>query len=105
MWCFGLFLPVLIGEWVSEEQLQYRKFLILTGILDITMAPVTDLNNAMYLRDLIDEHHQQFRECYPGASITPKMHYMIHLPHWIIREIQDCKLLSRFQEHVCGWPL
>jgi hypothetical protein len=79
MWCLGLFLPVLIGEWVPEDQWQYRTVLILQAILDIIMALVTNLDNAMYLRELIDEHQQQFRECYLSASIIPKLHYMVHL--------------------------
>lgn len=49
------------------------------------MAPVTSIEKVMYLREIIDEHHQRFRQYYPEASVTPKMHYAIHLPQWIIR--------------------
>jgi hypothetical protein len=90
MWCLGLFLPVLIGEWVPEDQWQYRTVLILQAILDIIMALVTNLDNAMYLRELIDEHQQQFRECYLSASIIPKLHYMVHLHIGLYGELQYC---------------
>ena len=29
--------------------------------------------------------HHLFTHCYPTASIIPKMHYMVHFPHQIIR--------------------
>lgn len=85
MWCLGRILPLVIGEWVPEDQPQYRTFLLLRTILDITMAPVTSPEKVMYLREIIDEHHQLFRQSYPTSSVTPKMHYITHLPQWMMR--------------------
>jgi hypothetical protein len=50
------------------------------NILDIVMSPIVTVHKAVYLRELICEHHQLFKELYPNANITPKMHYIIHLP-------------------------
>jgi hypothetical protein len=55
------------------------------NILDIVMSPIVTVHKAVYLRELICEHHQLFKELYPNANITPKMHYIRHLPWWILR--------------------
>lgn len=55
------------------------------GQSDVIMSPVTTVHKAVLLRQQINEHHELFRELYSGSSITPKMHYMIHLPAWIIQ--------------------
>ena len=85
MWCLGRVLPLVVGQWVPEDEQHYGVFLVLRNILDICMAPVTSVQKAAYLRSLIDEHHQMFKQCYPEASFIPKMHYMVHLPQWIVR--------------------
>uniref|UniRef100_A0A1X7TV16 Uncharacterized protein n=1 Tax=Amphimedon queenslandica TaxID=400682 RepID=A0A1X7TV16_AMPQE len=33
--------------------------------------------------DLISEHHSNFMTLYPQQSVTPKMHYMVHMPRLI----------------------
>ena len=48
-------------------------------------APVTSNDIATFIKQLITDHHEMFKEVYPLCSITPKMHYMIHIPYWIIR--------------------
>ncbi len=40
-------------------------------------------DEAAYLGLLIEEHHTAFSELYPNESITPKFHYMVHMP-WLI---------------------
>jgi hypothetical protein len=64
MWCLARILPLVIGEWVPEDQPQYGTFLLLRAVLDITMTPVTSLEKVMYLREIIDEHHQLFLQSY-----------------------------------------
>ena len=80
MWCLCRYLPVLIGAWIPEDHWKYGLFLLLLKMLDIIMAPVVTVHKAVFLRQLISEHHELFCELYPMATITPKMHYMIHLP-------------------------
>jgi hypothetical protein len=92
MWCLGRILPLIIGEWVPEDDRHYHTFLVLRSILDITIAPVISKEKAMHLRELIDEDHQCFKLCYPESSVIPKMHYIVHLPQWILR----CGPIVRF---------
>ena len=51
------------------------------------MAPKTTRALAAYLRELILEHHTAFKDLYPERPITPKMHYIIHIPQWMTRLI------------------
>jgi hypothetical protein len=90
MWCLGRILPLIIGEWVPEDDRHYHTFLVLRSILDITIAPVISKEKAMHLRELIDEDHQCFKLCYPESSVIPKMHYIVHLPQWILRWKKLC---------------
>ena len=43
-------------------------------------APLT-----IYLAALIEQHHQEFKKCYPLVNMTPKTHYMVHIPDQILR--------------------
>ena len=36
-----------------------------------------------YLKVLIEQHHSTFSRIYPGSSIIPKMHYLVHMPRLI----------------------
>ena len=53
-------------------------------IVDILMAPELSEDDVANLATLIPDHHQQFKQLYPHASITPKMHYVVHMPRLII---------------------
>ena len=87
MWCLARLLPLVIGGLIPEQNLYWDNFILMLKITDYIFAPVTSADIAMYVKDLILEHHQTFRELYPNASIIPKMHYMLHLPEWMIRYI------------------
>ena len=83
-WSLARMLPLLVGDLVPEDDPHWLNFLLLLSIIDIIMAPKTRAL-AAYLRELILQHHTAFKELYPERPITPKMHYIIHIPHWMIR--------------------
>lgn len=57
----------------------------------IIFAPTVSANQVAYLQLLIQNHHEKFKELYPDCSITPKMHYMIHMPQTILRyKMKQC---------------
>jgi hypothetical protein len=85
MWCLGLYLPLLIGEFILEEDEHWEAYCILVQILKIVFAPVISKEQMPYLQVLIQNHHERFKALYPNASIIPKMHYMIHMPRIILR--------------------
>ena len=54
-------------------------------IMEEVFAPVTSRDRLDYLRMLIEDFLHDFRELYIARSLTPKMHYMVHIPTWIER--------------------
>ena len=83
MWCLARLLPLMIGEHVPEDNERWELFKTFLMILDYVFAPNTDEDIIEYLRQLIEDHHTKFRELYPDCSITPKQHYMVHIPDWM----------------------
>jgi len=83
MWCFGRLLPVMLGEFVQEGDQNWECFLLLLTITDYIFAPSISKDVLPYVQQLIQEHHEMFKEVYSSCNLIPKMHYMIHIPKWI----------------------
>lgn len=80
MWNFAIFLPLIIGDKIPEENSMWQCFLVLLEITKVCTARTTSHSSAKYLKALVEQHHQEFVMCYPGVNLTPKMHYMVHFP-------------------------
>ena len=85
MWCLARLLPVMIGEFVPENDERWKLFLTLLTIVDYVFAPRTNEHIASYMAVLIKDHHEEFKRLYPNRLITPKLHNMIHIPKWMER--------------------
>ncbi|XP_028417218.1 uncharacterized protein LOC114543833 [Dendronephthya gigantea] len=85
MWCLGLFLPLLIGEFMTEDDDHWNAYCVLLEIVRIIFSPLISKEQMPYLQVLIQNHHENFRLLYPHASIIPKMHYMIHMPRIMLK--------------------
>ena len=83
-WNRALMLPLLIGDLVPEDNEYWQLFLLLLKITDFVLAPKCTTAIAAYLRQLIEEHHTTFRQLYPDRRLTPKMHYIVHIPQWMV---------------------
>lgn len=77
--------PLLIGDKIPESDQNYQCFLLLIKILRISLAPTITNSLIAYLRIIIEEHHQLFRDIYNNESFIPKLHYMVHYPRQILR--------------------
>ena len=84
MWLLGRLLPLMIGDRVPSSDECWINYLDMLEIVDILMAPELSEDDVANLATLISDHHQQFKQLYPHASITPKMHYVMHMPRLII---------------------
>ena len=49
----------------------------------LATSSVSTKETASILEIMINIHHTSFKELYPKASITPKMHFMLHIPDQI----------------------
>ena len=85
MWCLARYLPMMIGKKIPALQPNWLNFLLLLTIVDYVFSPTSSNDIVAYLYQLINEHHTTFFQLYPTCSITPKFHYMIHIPEWISR--------------------
>lgn len=85
MWCLFRFLPIMIGDLVDSTLKQWHCFLKLWNIVQICTATAIRKDDVPYLKLLIEEHHNLFKEVHPAASIIPKLHYLVHVPDDIIR--------------------
>lgn len=84
MWLLGWILPLVIGEYVPENDEHWRLYLQMMDIVDVLFAPSTSDDYAAYVTTLISDHHHDFCRLYPLSSIIPKMHFMVHMPRMMI---------------------
>ena len=82
---FATILPLLIGDKIPEDDLNWECYLLLVQILQISTAKVSSEPSSLYLAALINQHHQLFICCYPGVKLIPKAHYLIYFPKQICR--------------------
>lgn len=85
MWCLARNLPLLIGGLIPDDDDHWSLFCNFLEIVRIIFAPTVSRNQIAYLQVLIQNHHETFKELYPDCPITPKMHYMIHMPRTMLR--------------------
>lgn len=83
MWLLGRLLPAMIGHLVPEDDTCWKNLILLLQIMDYLLAPKLTRDEAAYLQVLIEQHHNTYSRLYPEESITPKFHYMVHMPRII----------------------
>lgn len=83
MWLLARILPAMVGRYVPEEDENWCNLLLLLRIVAYLFSPKITFDEADYVAILIEQHHQGFRDPYPDESITPKFHYMVHMPRLI----------------------
>lgn len=85
MWTFATILPLLIGDKIPIDHPAWECYLLLLRISKFCTAKVIPSTLAEhYLPVLIEQHHVEFRKCYPSVSMTPKTHFMIHFANQIL---------------------
>ena len=85
MWVLMRYLPLMIGDKVSDNDPYWDNFLTLVTITDYLLAPVISQDETTYLHFLIEQHNSEFKVLYPNCSINPKFHFMVHNPEFISR--------------------
>lgn len=87
MWCLARHLPLLIGDLVPDDDVKWLNFLMLLTCVDYIFAPVMTEEKCHFLSVLIEDFLIAFKDLY-DVRLTPKMHYMIHIPSCIKRYIK-----------------
>lgn len=83
MWCLMQALPFLIGDLVSEKSQHWHLFILLREICSIVFAPVVTYGLAVFLKQLVIEHHTLFKKLY-DRNLIPKHHFMIHYSRMMV---------------------
>jgi len=78
MWTLARYLPIIIGHYIPNDDENWINYLSLLDIMDYLVAPCITNDETAYLKILIKDHHINFVQLYPDASIIPKLHYLIH---------------------------
>ena len=85
MWTLGRLLPAMIGHLVPEDNAHWSHYLEVLDIMDLLFSPLVHPETPGYLEVLLEQNLDTFRRLYPGHSILPKMHFLVHTPHFLTR--------------------
>ena len=75
----------MVGHKVPTTDEYWVNYLDLLSITDHLLAPEITEDDVVHLSTMISDHHTEFKHLYPHASVTPKMHYLIHMPRLILK--------------------
>ncbi len=77
-------LPYILSPMIDTSDEHYTFLVELIQIVQLVFTPVIKLESIQFLKRLIEEHLAKFKELFPGQNITPKQHYLIHIPGMMI---------------------
>ena len=97
MWLLGRVLPLIVGDYVPEDDQYWKNYLQLMQIVDILFSPTTTNEQVSYLRALIHDHHEVFCKLYPGHSVIPKMNFMVHTPRLLFQYVHVLLMCSVYK--------
>ena len=78
-------LPLIVGKYMTVDNLNWKLFLLLLEILDLLLAPMVSVGQLSFLSELIADHHTLFCELYPDERLKYKHHRMVHYPTVMLR--------------------
>ena len=77
------YLPILIGDHIPDNYPYWESYLKHLDIMDEIFAPVTTPERIDYVGMLIEDFLGELKDLYPDRPVTPKMHYLVHIPSWM----------------------
>ena len=80
--------PLMIGAVVPDDDEHWQHYLQLLEIIDLVFSPVVNTDDLGVLEGIIEEYLWNFTQIYPGKSVIPKMHYLVHYPSHIYSYLQ-----------------
>lgn len=82
-WCLLRNMPLLFGDLIETDDKHWDLLILLLQIVNIVFSPVLSEGMTIYLKHLIINHHQLFKQIFPEINLLPKHHFMIHYPRSI----------------------
>lgn len=75
----------IVGHCIKHDSPEWRLYLVLREILTIVTAKTIHRRTHELLANLVSEHHQRYLLCFPGDTLKPKHHFMVHYPRILQR--------------------
>ena len=83
MWELFNILPLIIGKRMTLEDPHFACFfMLLNDIATVVLSPIISSEQIPFLRL---QYLEQFASLYPQRPLTPKLHYLLHIPSLIKR--------------------
>ena len=73
-----LYLPVIVGDKIPQENENWHSILVLVKICQIALSWCYSADTATYFRVLVEEKLSLLRRLYSSITLKPKMHYLVH---------------------------
>lgn len=89
MWELMNTLPFIIGSCISSTDPHFVCFMLLDELMALLFSPVIALNQVSYLGYLIRQCLEHFTTLYPNRPLTPKCHFLVHIPG-LIKRYNSC---------------
>ena len=117
MWCLMRHIAVMLGDLhvVPEGNEYWELILMLLDCMDFIFAPVTSKEEAIFLRQLIQDHHEYFLQIFDERHLKPKHHFMTHYPtviqalgplkHFWVMRFEANHNFSKRLSHICTCSL
>ncbi|XP_071831544.1 uncharacterized protein [Apostichopus japonicus] len=114
MWCLIRYLPLMIGDKVPEGNTHLELILILLECMDFIFCPEVTVDETLFLKHLIQDHHNHFLNLYPDRNLKPKHHFMTHYPqqmqllgplinYWTMRFEAKHRFFKRLGHIICNY--
>ena len=85
MWELVNTLPFVVGNDMPSNDRHYKCFMLLSDLASIMFSPVIAKDQISLLSVMIKEYLEEFSTLYPHRHLTPKCHYLVHIPMLISR--------------------
>lgn len=84
IWCLLRAFPFLISDWVLTREEHLQLILFLLRIMEIVFAPKVTVSLMSYLRALIRDFLEKFKQLFPDVHMINKFHHLTHYPDCIL---------------------
>ncbi|XP_042143405.1 uncharacterized protein LOC121833817 [Ixodes scapularis] len=82
--CLFRLLPQILGDLIPQNDSNWNVYTAYRHIVDIILSDTMPRDCAAYLEVKVSEFLRLFTEQYPDKSVTPKLHYLLHYPKYIL---------------------
>ncbi|XP_067936431.1 uncharacterized protein [Watersipora subatra] len=83
--CLGFLLPLILAGHNIEEIPEYRLLLMMVEITSVLLAYSFNKDQITTAATLIKLYLETWVTVYGAHTITPKMHYLVHIPYYIVK--------------------